>query len=101
MKNLCYALIAMFAITATVSTTANADSKSIYSYQQDEKKPVKAAELPEAVKTSLTSTDYKGWEISEAFHVKKADGKECYEVTLKSADKTKTVKLDKDGKIVE
>ena len=80
-----------FANAAMISPTAVAT-------QQEDKMKIKAEELPEAVKTALESADYKGWTISAAYHLKTADQ---YEVELKKGTETKTVKLDKEGKVVK
>jgi hypothetical protein len=82
---------ATFANTSTTSATPAA-------MQQEDKVKIKNEELPEAVKTALESTDYKGWTINAAFHLKSVDQ---YEVELKKGTETKTVKLDKEGKEVK
>ncbi|MEI9917542.1 MAG: hypothetical protein WDO14_01925 [Bacteroidota bacterium] len=64
----------------------------------DEKVKIKKEELPDAVKTALAGNDYTGWEISEAYQWKESGN---YEIELKNGDQKKTVKLDKDGKVVE
>jgi hypothetical protein len=64
----------------------------------DEKVKIKKEELPEAALTALASTDFQGWEISEAYKWKEAG---TYEVEMKKGEEKKTVKLDKDGKIVD
>jgi hypothetical protein len=61
-----------------------------------EKTEIKAENLPEAVKKTLAGGDYKDWEISKAYVIK-----EVYEVELKKATETKTIKLDKDGKWIK
>jgi hypothetical protein len=61
-----------------------------------EKMEIKADALPEAVKKTLASDEYKGWEVSKAY-----DAKGTYEVELKKGAETKTVKFDKDGKVVK
>src|SRR6267143_7046607 len=63
---------------------------------EDEKKPIKKEDLPEAVKTTLAGPDYQGWEITAAFSVKKDDA-DYYEIKLKKGDKVITAKLDKEG----
>lgn len=84
---------ATFANASMISPTAAATQQ-----QQEDKMKIKPEELPDAVKTTLQSADYKGWAISAAYHLKSADQ---YEVELKKGTETKTVKLDKEGKIVE
>lgn len=83
---------------ATVS--ANNVNKHVIVAFQDEKKPVKAEELPDAVKGTLAGDEYKEWKVEKAFQVKPATGAEYYELELKKGEEAKTVKLDKDGKVV-
>lgn len=95
------ALVLMFVVTlVSVNTSVAQDATTEVTQQQEEKKPVKAEELPEAVKAALASADYTDWQVSEAFSVKKGDA-EYFEINLKNGDQTKTAKLDKDGKKVE
>lgn len=61
-----------------------------------EKTEIKADALPEAVKKTLAGDEYKGWEVSKAY-----EARGTYEVELKKGAETKTVKLDKDGKVVK
>ena len=58
---------------------------------------IKAEDLPETVKTTLNGDEYTGWLIQSAYKIK---SKDQYEVELKKGAETKTVKLDKDGKII-
>lgn len=93
-------LAALFVLAAGIANTevANAARRTdgvVVNY--DEKVKIKKEELPDAVRTALAGNDYKGWEISEAYMWKEAG---TYEVELKNGDQKKTVKLDKDGKVV-
>ncbi|SEL04287.1 intein N-terminal splicing region [Chitinophaga rupis] len=100
MKNLMLSLVVV-ALSGVVTVNANAHKPVIAKVQlQDEKKPVKVEELPDAVKATLASDDYKEWKADKAFWVKPATGAEYYEVELKKGEEAKTVKLDKDGKVV-
>lgn len=70
---------------------------SINSDSTETRTAVKPEELPEAVKQTLASDDYKGWTPSTLFLVK--GGTEYYEVTLtKEGSQANTVKIDKEGK---
>ncbi|MES2689288.1 MAG: hypothetical protein V4658_02730 [Bacteroidota bacterium] len=63
------------------------------------KSPVKIEDLPEAVKKTLAADAYKGWAASEAFLVQ---GKaEYYEIIVKKEAEVKTLKLNKEGIVVE
>jgi hypothetical protein len=81
-------------ITANANTTARRSETSV---RFDEKVKIKKEDLPEAVRTALAGNDYNGWEISEAYQYKEAG---TYEVELKKGEEKKTVKLDKDGKVI-
>jgi hypothetical protein len=70
---------------------------NVITVNQDDKEKIKAEDLPEAVKTTLNGDEYTGWLIQSAHKIK---SKDQYEVELKKGAETKTVKLDKDGKIV-
>lgn len=97
MKKVILSLLVVFFAAGTF-VNATTISTTVAAVQQDDKVKIKTEELPEAVKTALQSTDYQGWTISAAYHLKSADQ---YEVELKKDAETKTVKLDKDGKEVK
>lgn len=97
MKKVILSLLVLF-FAAGAFVNAATISATVTSVQQDDKVKIKNEDLPEAVKTALQSNDYKGWTISAAYHLKSADQ---YEVELKKDAETKTVKLDKDGKVVQ
>jgi len=100
MKKIMLSLMVL-ALAGVVTVNANSNQQGVaIVQQQDEKVPVKVEELPDAVKTALAADDYKEWMPEKAFHVKPATGNEYFEVELKKGEETKTVKLDKDGKVV-
>ena len=93
----------MSAVNSLAGRMSNPSSARIVG--DDEKKPIKKEDLPEAVKMTLASPDYQGWEITAVFSVKKADAEkkadaDYYEIKLKKGDKVITAKLDKEGKKV-
>ncbi len=94
--------IFLFAILlGACSLMANAKTQQLANQTKmespvQEKKDIKAEELPEAVKKTLAGDSYKGWEISKA-----SVAKDVYEVELKKGSETKTAKFDKDGKEVK
>src|SRR6218665_932069 len=77
---------------ATTETTAVASA-------QDEKTAIKAAELPEAVQTTLKGDAYKDWTVSTVSLLKAKT--EYYEVALTKEKETKTVKFTKEGTILQ
>jgi hypothetical protein len=92
--------MALLAVAGTATVYANNTQDVAIVNFQDEKKPVKVEELPDAVKAALAGDEYKEWKAEEAFMVKPASGAEHYEIKLKKGEEAKTVKLDKDGKVV-
>lgn len=94
------ALFVAFAATATMASPMT-DNVSIVNAIQQDKTPVKLEELPDAVKTTLSSDEYQGWIPSTAFAVTNEEGKKYFEIQLKNEDQVKVVNLDSDGKPVE
>jgi hypothetical protein len=68
-----------------------------YSLQQDDKEKIKPEELPDQIKTTLNGDEYKGWLVQTAYRIK---SKDVYEVELKKGAETKTLRFDKEGKVV-
>ena len=64
---------------------------------QDEKVEIMTDELPEAVRTTLSTEEYKDWTIEKAYHIKTNNH---YEVKLKKGSESKSIKFDKDGNVV-
>lgn len=81
------------------SAELNMSQMIVSVFDDNTKTAVKVDELPEAVKKTLASDAYKGWTASEAYLVK--GEKEYYEIILKKEAEVKTVKLNKDGIVVE
>lgn len=93
-------IIAALFICAAGVSNANAENVSRRSEvvaKYDEKVKIKKEDLPEAVTAALAGNDYKGWEIGECYMYKEAG---TYEIELKNGDEKKTVKLDKEGKVI-
>ncbi|MXV51884.1 hypothetical protein GS399_12940 [Pedobacter sp. HMF7647] len=95
------AAVAILGISATKASTITRPYISTNTIQQDstQKATVKLTDLPEAVKTTLTSDEFKEWIPSAAFLVKSKDA-EYYEVQVTKGQETKAVKIDKYGKPV-
>jgi hypothetical protein len=96
----------MFAIMALVFSASVVGAATIQAFGvktsiitvDDQKVKIKPEELPDAVKTALKGQDYTGWEINSAYKFSESG---TYEVELKKAAETKTVKFDKDGKAID
>ena len=65
------------------------------------KTPVKLEELPDPVKATLQSDKYKEWVATTAFLVTAADKSEWYQVDVKKGEETASLKIGKDGVVVE
>jgi hypothetical protein len=98
MKKVVFFLSAMIVGVGFVNATATVDSKSsVVTVQQDDKEKIKPEELPEPIKTALNGDEYKGWLVQTAYRVK---AKDVYEVEVKKGAETKTIRFDKEGKVV-
>ena len=87
----------MIASVGFVSVASPVSTDSGYSLLQDDKEKIKPEELPEQVKTTLNGDEYKGWLVQTAYRIK---SKDVYEVELKKGAETKTLRFDKEGKVV-
>lgn len=65
------------------------------------KTPVEVKDLPDAVKTTLSSDKYKEWIPTAAFLVTKADKSEHYQIDVKKQEETASLKIGKDGVVIE
>ena len=91
-----------FAGIATVSANEVITPATIVTQQDSTTKtPVKLEELPDAVKATLQSDKYKEWVPSAAFLVTAADKSEWYQVDVKKGEETASLKVGKDGVVVE
>jgi hypothetical protein len=104
-------------------------SEFVFAVENDDRQPVKAEDLPDGIRKSLTAEAYKGWKVIEAALVTtnnaadannnqegstspagdvKADGtvaadaaqQSYYEVTITNDKETKTLKFQKDGTLL-
>lgn len=94
MKKLFFVFAAICFVAAPALAVVSSDVSVVV---QDEKVKITENELPEAVKSTLKGEDYKTWSVNAVYHLKNADQ---YEVELKNEAETKTVKFDKEGKVV-
>lgn len=98
----------IFTVAALVSGLAFASAQTIAPVQEVsapsaattvvEKVKIKPEELPDAIKTTLKSDDYKGWMAYAAYH---DTAKDLYEVELRKGSETKSFKFDAEGKKVD
>lgn len=86
-----------YAQQATTTTTTTATTTAVHA-QEDQKTKIETSALPDAVKKSLATDTYKGWQASGAWVVKATP--EYYVIELQNGDKKNTVKMDKEGKAI-
>lgn len=65
------------------------------------KSPVELKDLPEPVKETLKADTVKDWTPTAAFLVVNADKTAYYLINVKKGDETGSLKIDKDGKVVQ
>ncbi|WEK18848.1 MAG: hypothetical protein P0Y49_18900 [Candidatus Pedobacter colombiensis] len=98
-------LSAAFLAFAGLTTVKASDIKVpvAINAQQDSvtKTPVEVKDLPDAVKTTLASDKYKAWAPTAAFLVTKADKSEHYQIDVKKQEETASLKIGKDGVVIE
>ncbi len=97
-------LSAAFLAFAGMTTVKASEVKTpVITIQQDSttKVPVKVEELPEAVKTTLKTDTYKEFTPSAAHLVTAANKSEWYLVELTKEGQTGSLKIGKDGVVIE
>ena len=98
-------LSAAFLAVAGLTTVKASDIKNPvhYTVQQDSttQTPVELKDLPEPVQKTLASEPVKAWTPTAAFLVTNADKTSYYLINVKKEQETGSLKVDKDGKIVE
>ena len=91
-----------FAGIATVSANEVNQPAAIVAQQDSTTKtPVKLEELPDAVKATLQSDKYKEWVPTAAFLVTGQDKSEHYQIDVKKGEETASLRVGKDGVVVE
>ncbi|QNL51203.1 hypothetical protein H8S90_06365 [Olivibacter sp. SDN3] len=66
----------------------------------DEKTPVHPKDLPNAIKSTLSSEDFKDWKTASANFVKPYKGKSYYEIALLKDDDTRIARFKGNGKVL-
>ena len=96
------AAILAFAGMATVNAgTVNSKVSIATVMQFQDRTPVKAADLPDAVKEALAGEEYSEWSIKEAFAVAPAEGVPFFEISLQKGDENRVVNLNEAGEVVD
>jgi len=65
------------------------------------KAPVELKDLPAPVQETLKADTVKDWTPTAAFLVTNADKTSYYLINVKKGDETGSLKIDKDGKVVQ
>ncbi|ETZ22545.1 MULTISPECIES: hypothetical protein [Pedobacter] len=98
-------LSAAFLALAGLTTVKASDIKNPVrvAVQQDSvtKAPVELKDLPEPVQKTLQSEPVKAWTPTAAFLVTNPDKSTYYQVDVKKETETGSLKIDKDGKIIQ
>ena len=97
-----FGLFVFATVSANAQTAQTAAAAQTTTAAQDNKTPVKVEELPEAVKTVLSSdASLKEWTPTTAFLVKEGEGKEYYAIEMQKGQEKGAIKLDKEGNQVK
>ncbi|MES2455753.1 MAG: hypothetical protein V4594_09445 [Bacteroidota bacterium] len=100
-----FILSAAFLAVAGLTTVKANEIKNpvIVAVQQDSttKTPVEIKDLPDSVKATLASEPIKAWTPTAAFLITNADKTSYYQVDVKKEEELKSLKIGKDGKIIE
>ncbi len=98
-------LSAAFLAVAGLTTVKANDFKTQISVavQQDSttKTPVELKDLPEPVVKTLQSEPVKAWTPTSAFLITNADKSSYYLINVKKEEETNTLKIDKEGNILQ
>ncbi|ETZ23640.1 MULTISPECIES: hypothetical protein [Pedobacter] len=98
-------LSAAFLAVAGLTTVKASDIKNSVevAVRQDSttKTPVELKDLPEPVQKTLQAEPAKEWTPTAAFLVVNADKSEYYLINVKKGEETGSLKIDKDGKVVQ
>lgn len=95
---------AFLAVAGLASVKANEVSNPVViTTQQDSvtKTAVEFKDLPDPVKATLQSDQYKEWIPAAAFLVTKADKSTYYQIDAKKGEETTSINIDKDGKVIQ
>lgn len=105
MKKFILSAVAIVALAGTTTLKASPiseqTSNDVTVQDSTQRTPVKLEELPEAVKTTLQTEPVKSWTPTAAWLVKEANGTEYYQINVKKEEKEGSIKVGKDGKIIE
>lgn len=98
--------VASIDANAQTDTTQTTQPQTAQPQQDEQRQQIKQEELPEAVKTALTSESLKDWTVSEVYEIAPdaadATAKATYEVFFTNAEqKQAKARFDEAGNIVK
>lgn len=95
------AFLALAGLTTVKASEVNNQVEVIAYQDSTTKAAVELKDLPQAVQTTLQSEPVKAWTATEAFLVTNADKTSYYLINVKKESETGSLKIDKDGKVVQ
>lgn len=103
MRKLVMSLVcsAALALAWPASVRAQAVEAPAVVQAQQEKTAIQAADLPDAVKKTLTGEAYEGWAIEKAFKITEENKPDTYEIMVKKGEETATMQFDEEGNKIE
>jgi len=90
------AVLAFAGMTTVNAETIKTPVASAIVINLQDKTPVDAKDLPDAVKTALAGDDYSEWTVKEAYSIQ-AGGVTTYEISLQKGDENRVVNLNEAG----
>jgi len=94
------AVLAFAGMTTVNAETIKTPVATAIVVNLQDKTPVNAEDLPDAVKTALAGDDYAGWSVKEAFSVQ-SGGVNTYEISLQKDDENRVISLNEAGEAAE
>lgn len=95
------AFLALAGLTTVKASEVKNQVQAISYQDSTTKTPVELKDLPEAVQKTLQSDPVKAWTPTAAFLVTNADKTSYYLINVKKEAETGSIKIDKDGKVVQ
>src|SRR5690606_3691596 len=94
------AVLAFAGMTTVNAETIKTPVASAIVMNLQDKTPIDAQDLPDAVKTALAGDDYSEWTVKEAYSIQ-AGGVSTYAISLQKGDESRVVNLNEAGEAAE
>ncbi len=95
------AFLAVAGLASVKASEIKEPVKAVVYQDSTTRTPVELKDLPEPVQKTLQSDTVKEWTPTAAFLVTNADKSTYYLINVKKGEETGSLKIDKDGKVVE